>query len=402
MARRHSPDATIGERIRTRRQLLALSVRLAADRAGISHSTWSRIERGVISADNRFTLAAIAEALRCPVTELTGQAPLPVDKDQAETGGAAYETMRAIVEADLTYGPITDTAPPLAELERELDLVLALRRKCDYIGASRRLPGLVRGLHAAAFGPSRPGALRLMVRANEAASFIVRYLGHPASAALVAERAQRAAELLEDPVMLGLAAYGSAHAAVGCGLYQRALMVSDTAAANLEPHTDLVDALPVQGQLLMTSALARYALGDVSGAVIRVGEAQDIADHTGQTDALWLSFGPTNIDFWRVSMDADGDNPDRAVELARVTNPNLIPSISKQVHFFTDTGRALARLGRDSEAVRMLVTAERMAPQRVRNNPLVVETARDLLERSQRNATGVELRGLCERIGVTP
>jgi hypothetical protein len=48
----------------------------------------------------------------------------------------------------------------------------------------------------------------------------------------------------------------------------------------------------------------------------------------------------------------------------------------------------------------MLLTAERMAPQRMRNCPMVTETARALLERARRNATGAELRGFCERLGV--
>jgi hypothetical protein len=47
----------------------------------------------------------------------------------------------------------------------------------------------------------------------------------------------------------------------------------------------------------------------------------------------------------------------------------------------------------------MLLTAERMAPQRLRI-PLVIETARSLLERARRGAGWTELRGLCERLGI--
>lgn len=60
MARRTIHDPAIGTRIRDRRNLLGYSVRFTADRAGISHTTLSRIEPGQMSADNRFTLAAIA------------------------------------------------------------------------------------------------------------------------------------------------------------------------------------------------------------------------------------------------------------------------------------------------------------------------------------------------------
>lgn len=391
-------ESPIGERIRVRRKLLKLTVRHAAAKAAMSHTNWSRIERGLVGTNNRFTLAKIAEALRCSVAELTGETATPVDHDRGESG--AYETMRAIVEADLSYAPLAGDALPVAELDRELDLVLSLRRKCDYVGATGRLPDLVRGLHTAAFGADRPEALRLMVRAQDVASFVVRFLGHPAAGVMAADRAQQAAEALGDPVMLGLAAYCRAHAAIGCGLYERALRLADTAAAALERHADAPDALPVRGQLLMTGALAMTALGDPAGAAARAEEAQRLAEHTGETDALWLSFGPTNLAFWQIGIEADGGDPGRAVEIARATDPRIIPSASKQAAYYMDTGRALAALGRDAEAIRMLVTAERLAPQRVRHNPLAVETARILLERVQRNAVGTELLGLVERVGA--
>src|SRR5690348_4590231 len=63
---------TVGERIKARRLLRNWSVRYAASRAGISHATWSRIERGQQAADNRFVLADIAAALECSSAELVG------------------------------------------------------------------------------------------------------------------------------------------------------------------------------------------------------------------------------------------------------------------------------------------------------------------------------------------
>ena len=43
----------MGARIRTRRLLHSWSVRFAAGRAGISHATWSRIERGLLLTAER-------------------------------------------------------------------------------------------------------------------------------------------------------------------------------------------------------------------------------------------------------------------------------------------------------------------------------------------------------------
>ncbi|WP_326558619.1 helix-turn-helix domain-containing protein [Micromonospora sp. NBC_01796] len=399
MPRRSTPDAAIGQRIRDRRKLLKLTVRVVADLAGIHHSTLSRIERGEISADNRFTLASIAQGLRCPVTDLTGQPAAPVDHGDAQVSGSVYETLRAVIEADLQYRPAQADALPITALTHELDLIRDLRARCDYAGATTRIPSLLRGLHLAAYGSERAEALRALVIAEDTASFVVRYAGNPAAACLVADRAQQAAEALDQPVMLGLAAFARSHAATGCGLYERALTIADHAARDLEAHTNLPDGREMLGQLYMTQAYALYALGRAEDAMEPVALAERIAADTGDSDALRLMFGPTNINFWRIAMEADGDSPGRAVEIARGTTPHAVDSISRQFAFYSDTGRALARTGRDAEALRMLLAADRLAPQRMRN-PIMVETVRSLLERSRRGTGWTELRGLCERLGI--
>ena len=72
-------DPSIGKRIEARRRLRGWSIRFAADRAGIAHPTWSRIEKGESATDNRFLLADIAQALQCQVGDLTGVPITPQD-----------------------------------------------------------------------------------------------------------------------------------------------------------------------------------------------------------------------------------------------------------------------------------------------------------------------------------
>jgi hypothetical protein len=80
-------------------------------------------------------------------------------------------------------------------------------------------------------------------------------------------------------------------------------------------------------------------------------------------------------------------------------DPAAIPAGVRQVFYYADTARALARIGgRDREAMRFMLTAERIAPQHVRTSAEVAETIRVLLDRSRRQAGGTELRGLCERM----
>ncbi len=397
MARRTLGDPAIGQRIRDRRNLLGYSIRFAADRANISHTTWSRIERGIISADNRFTLAAIAEALRCPIGDLT-KAPDPSTRTEVETGRLVYEITRAALEADLAYEP-DRPAKPITALLRELDLIHDLCSRCDYAATARRLPDLLRDLHAAASGPDRDQALRGLVLAQHAARFTLRYLNEQTGEYLVADRAQQAAQALGHPVMLALASYTHAHAMIACGLFGRALRIVERAADELRPHLSMPEAPELYGQLLLTQAFCHYAMRNADDSTSRIAEAVDIADRTGETTTLRLMFGPTNVNFWKIAMEADGDSPGRAVEIARGTNPRAISAVFRQVEYYIDTGRALARTGKDQEALRMLLTAERMAPQRMRS-PLVIETTRGLLERARRSTGWTELRGLCERLGI--
>ena len=100
--------------------------------------------------------------------------------------------------------------------------------------------------------------------------------------------------------------------------------------------------------------------------------------------------------FWRVGTEVDGGDPEEAVRIALETNPSILPVPMRQVMFYLDAARALAYIGRDRDAVRYVVTAERVAPQLVHASPLAAETARGLRDR----AGGPQLRGLCERMGL--
>jgi hypothetical protein len=131
-----------------------------------------------------------------------------------------------------------------------------------------------------------------------------------------------------------------------------------------------------------------------------VEEAKRLAERTGDTMTLSLCFGPTNIRIWELSMEADGGDPGRAVALARRTEPERVPHIQRQVTFHLDAGRALSHVGRDEEALHMLMEAERLAPAHVRADPLVWETTRDIVERRQRKAVAPDVRAFCGRLGV--
>ena len=91
---------------------------------------------------------------------------------------------------------------------------------------------------------------------------------------------------------------------------------------------------------------------------------------------MGLFFGPTNVNIWQIGIEVDGGDPAYAANIARGTNPATIAAGFRQVFFYADAGRPYARLrGRYREAIRYLLTAERLAPQHVHTSPMAQETA---------------------------
>jgi hypothetical protein len=198
-----------------------------------------------------------------------------------------------------------------------------------------------------------------------------------------------------------LAAYARACAATACGSFHRGLTLASAAADALQPHLSSPGGLETLGLLLLICADNSRGLKRLDDSRDWCARAAELAERTGETETLGLFFGPTNVGIWRIGIEADGGDPGRAAEVARATNPAVIEAGCRQVFYYTDAARAYAKLrGRDREAIRYLLTAERIAPQHVHTSPLVRETTRVLLEQSRRQAGGSQLRGLCERMGV--
>lgn len=393
-------DVTIGDRIKERRTLLGLSGRGAALASGLSHTTWNRIERGERGADNRFVLARMAQALRCTVSDLTGERVALNTREAANTSAAVTDVLRAIMAADPEYPSRMAEIPSLETLRGRVGAIRKLRVSCDYGNALRLLPETVRGLHAHLALPDWRESMRLLILVEEAAASIVRYQGSAHGCALIAERMRETARRLDDPVMISLAAFQASHAASACGAYDHARIVADTAVGSLSTHTDEPGGIELLGMLMLTAAFACHGEGVPSEATAYLEQAKGVANRTGDTMALSLFFGPTNIRIWEISMEADGRDPGRAVALARNTEPTRVPQVQRQATYYVDTGRALSHLSRDEEAIRMLMEAERLAPAHIRSDPLVWETARDIVERRRRKAVAPEVRAFCGRLGV--
>ncbi len=394
-------DDSVGQKIRYYRQLSNKSVRTLADLAGIDHSTLSRIERGLVSADNRLILARVAQALGRPITDLTG-VPTPAGPNPAAATAATTQAVRAFVDADLDFAGDPSMVRTIEALEEGVRRAVQLRVDCEYVDLARMSPALIGSLHAVATTSSssedRKRGLSLMVRAAEAMMMAVRFTGDPGAAAMIAERAWQAAQLAGDAESLALGAWTRAHAAIGCGLNDRAHKLAERGADMLRPHAE--ESLPMLGMLHLTAGFAQAGMGRYGSSLAPLAEAAQLAERTGETRDHGLFFGPTNVAFWRIAINTDAGDPDDAVALSEGVNPSVIPSASRQASYHADLGRSLARVGRDDAAVRQLRAAHRIAPQRIAADPLVGETVRGLVDSARRRAVGSDLRSLAERMRV--
>lgn len=391
----------VGDRIHERRLQLGKSLREVAEQAGISHATLSRIEHHQVTASNRFALAGIAEALKCPVEHLTGVV-VPGGPDRGEISAAVYDTARALIAADLDFAPRpTADLAPIDVLTDRVAAAVDMRQRCAYADLARRLPALIRDLYDATSGPDWQQALRMLSRVAESASFALRYLGDPSAATIASDRARQAALVLNDPVLLSYGEWARAHSALGCGLYDRSVLITEKAVHALDTvGTDVPGRLAMLGMLHLTLAFSMVGAGRYGDAQTPLGEARALAERTGETDTLALMFGPTNVKLWELAIITDGGDPVDAIPLIGSTDPTIIASPSRQVCFYTDAARALAKAGEYDRATVFFETGERIAPQRMHGDPIIVEAVRGLVDTARHNAVSTRLRGLASRVGV--
>ncbi|MGH3717660.1 MAG: hypothetical protein ACRDRI_02265 [Pseudonocardiaceae bacterium] len=157
----------------------------------------------------------------------------------------------------------------------------------------------------------------------------------------------------------------------------------------------------VLGMLHMRHAwiAARRRAGDEATA--HLDEAGTIAARIGECNGMRRHFGPTNVRLNRLGIGVELGEGGRAyAEITRTLRDvdALGSTSSSEAH--RDLARALVQDGpdRDAEAIRHLDTADRLAPQRIRLDPIARELVTDLSQRTRRRVW--ELDSLCNRFGL--
>jgi len=399
---------SIGERARKIRRRRGLSLEVVAGLAGITKTYLSMLELGQRGFNRRGLIEDLAEALGGSVADLTGQ-PYPA-QDRATKGAAA--TLPSIRWALNDFGPtdVPDVAPrPLEALARLADEANEHCAQAHYSLARHDVGGLLAESQATALTVStarRDQAFTAAVTTCFVAGIVSSRAGNIDLAATAARRGYDLAQQHDNPALVGFARWYWALELTSMAARTRAGTVLFEGIDDLIPAVQLSAANPLAAEIvgMMHLQQARLAARQqhTDDAHAHLDEAAHIADRVGERNGMRQHFGPTNVAAWRVSIGVELAEGAKAYEDVMATPIDIAALGSRErsssLHF--DFARVLAQEDgpRDADVIRYLDTADRIAPQRMRNDPI----ARDLVVILDRRATHRvwELDSLCNRFGV--
>jgi transcriptional regulator with XRE-family HTH domain len=400
--------STIGARARKIRTRRGLSLDVASGLAGISKPYLSALERGQRGFNRRGLLEDLAHALGCSVADLSGQPYLPMDRETAAAAPAISEISLALHNATLDDVPDLP-ARPVPELVQAAAQANMHRDNARYAIAGQGLGALLTELHVWAVtgaGDERQAALVAMAEACQVAYLLARRTGRTELAMTVAERGYEAARRAERPDLAGLMAMNRSGGLMGLGARWRAATVCTDALDQVStlpgPTPDDTRTAEARGMLLLTAGLVAARDGRTDDTAAYLVEARDLATHTGERNHMRFHFGPTNVAAWELGLAVEsGNGPDAAERFT--TAPidfSVFASKEREADVTFDLARAWAQAegARDGEALRALDTADRLAPLRVRNDPIARDLVITLDRRARRQVW--ELDSLRNRFGI--
>jgi hypothetical protein len=162
-------------------------------------------------------------------------------------------------------------------------------------------------------------------------------------------------------------------------------------------------AAEIVGMMHLQQARTAARQQHADDAHAHLDEAMHIAGRVGERNGMRQHFGPTNVAVWRVSIGVELTEGAKAYDdvMAAPLDIAALGSRERSSSLHFDLARVLAQEGgtRDLEVIRHLDTADRIAPQRLRNDPI----ARDLVVTLGRRARHQvwELDSLRNRFGIS-
>ncbi len=397
----------IGRRVRRARLRLGMPQADLAAALGKTQGWVSKVERGLIELDRVGLLNLLAAELHVHPNDLIGR-PYTSSPSENQWQVSAASILRELRRYDLA--PVFDGTPRASgELWREMTRLHRLRDAAANVAILSTLPDLLREARAlaeVATGHEREEAYAIYAVGCKFAHTAAHALGHPELIAMAAERAAWSARLSGDPVMPALADWMRVWDMWATADWADSLALSDKAIAGVQRDYERGDPLAVRmwGTLQLRAAVSAARGGRAVESEERIGLARTAAERMSGYqgppvyDRHSVTFSPGNVHVHAISVALEMGDQTKALAINRRTEPEVIVALpnSRQGHHHMDLARAWLWDGSRDRALSELETAERIAPQLVRNHPVARATLRGIVY-AERAATREKLRRMSDR-----
>jgi hypothetical protein len=370
-------------------------------------SDWlGKVENNRIELDRLSVIKSLADALDVAVGDLLAEPSL-----MEWTVDSGMRTMPAVRAALMDYRLITPfngtraTAPvPVAQLEREVAQLWDAFQASRFGYVTSRLPVVLDQAHSAvsAFdGDDQAASRRLLGLSYQLAAVQLTKLGEVELAWIAADRGLSIVRDLGDATVTGSLFRGVVHAMLAGGRFREAVVLTEQAAAYLQPGlaTPTPDFLSVYGTLFLAGAMAAARSNDARTTNAFLAEADAAAKRLGHDgNHLWTAFGPTNVAIHRVATAGELGDVQVALDLGPLLDTSSMP-MERRLRHALEVARAYSARNRAGEALVTLLDAERMAPEQVRYHYLSRQLVLSWI-RQQRGKPSAILVDLARRLSV--
>ncbi|MEV7282437.1 hypothetical protein [Streptomyces sp. NPDC093111] len=217
---------------------------------------------------------------------------------------------------------------------------------------------------------------------------------------LAADRARHFAETGGNALTIAEAAGQSAVLARKSGWHHDALSIALAAADLPSLRTAGRAGTAARGRLIQNASYTLARRGDRDGMRALTDEAAAIASELGDTPVHGDpggAFTPVTVQLHRISAENHAGDPLTALAAASAIPLEALPSLERRSRALGDIALTCDRLGRRTDCLNALLTAERLAPQETHARPATRSLIVSLLGSGP---TSADLRGLAARSGV--
>jgi hypothetical protein len=294
-------------------------------------------------------------------------------------------------------------APTCEELERDVRFTFAAYQRSRFTVAACKVSVLLADAqHAVRECKDKDHArpLKMLALSYQAAASVLTKAGEPDAAWIAAERGLNAAEAAGSPAVRGSLIRSVAFALLSTGRLEPAMRLVDSGADYLHAEIAGNDAvLSVYGTLLLVGAMAAARFGDGPRTADYLREAHAAAQRLGEdANHLWTAFGPTNVAIHRVNTAVELGDIQAVLNSGLSLKTDSVPA-ERRARYLLDVARVHTMTGNRDDALTAMLSAERIAPEQVRQHYLSrsIVTA---LTQSAPGKPGVQLDKLARRVRI--